>query len=134
VAFAGNAGPNGGRPRLDTWSTAFEKVTRRDALDFWRVVAHEPPRRLLLLSEMKAPGDALLEFRIHKKSEKHVRLEMVSRFLPQGLAGIGYWYGMLPVHDWLFKGMLSQIGREFGESPAGSPTIFKVDEELECKL
>jgi len=67
-----------------------KKLRVGDALDFWRVVAHEPPRRLLLLSEMKAPGDALLEFGIYKESEKHVRLEMVSRFLPQGLAGIGY--------------------------------------------
>ena len=123
-----------GGPGLTRGRRHPKKLRVGDALDFWRVAAHEPPRRLLLLSEMKAPGDALLEFRIHKKSEKHVRLEMVARFLPQGLAGIVYWYGMLPVHDWLFKGMLSQIGREFGESPASSPTIFPVDAELECKL
>jgi hypothetical protein len=33
-----------------------------DGLDFWRVIAVEPPHRLLLLAEMKTPGDALLEF------------------------------------------------------------------------
>ena len=105
-----------------------------DVLDFWRVVAHEPPRRLLLLSEMKSPGDALLEFRIRSQSQGQVRLEMFSRFLAEGLAGIGYWYGMLPVHDWLFKGVLLQIARKFGDSPTGSPHIFSVEKELECKL
>ncbi len=105
-----------------------------DTLDFWRVVAHEPPRRLLLLSEMKAPGEALLEFRIDTESEGRVQLEMVSRFLPKGLAGIGYWYGMLPIHDWLFKGVLVQIASKLGESLSGSPVTFPVESELECKL
>ncbi len=83
---------------------------------------------------MKAPGDALLEFRIHTTSAGHVRLEMVSRFLPQGLAGIGYWYGMLPIHDWLFKGILAQLARQLGGSRSGMPGTFPVESELECKL
>jgi len=33
-----------------------------DTLDFWRVLQVEPPHHLQLLSEMKAPGDALLDF------------------------------------------------------------------------
>ncbi len=40
-----------------------------DGLDFWRVVAVEPNQRLLLLAEMKAPGDALLEFKIEAEGE-----------------------------------------------------------------
>jgi hypothetical protein len=83
---------------------------------------------------MKAPGDALLEFRIQKESEGRVKLEIVSRFMPQGLAGIAYWYGMLPVHDWLFKGILTQIARKLGGSPSASPSIFAVETELECRL
>ena len=35
-----------------------------DGLDFWRVIALEPPHRMLLLAEMKTPGDALLDFNI----------------------------------------------------------------------
>ena len=72
-----------GGPGLMRGRRHSQKLRTGDALDFWRVVAHEPPRRLLLLSEMKAPGDALLEFRIRRQSEGQVRLEMVSRFLPQ---------------------------------------------------
>jgi hypothetical protein len=78
-----------------------------DGLDFWRVVAVEPPRRLLLLAEMKAPGDALLEFHPPARRAGPHRLEMVARFLPRGLAGMAYWYALLPAHQWLFEGMLS---------------------------
>jgi hypothetical protein len=123
-----------GGPGLVRGRRHSQKLRTGDALDFWRVVAHEPPRRLLLLSEMKAPGDALLEFRIHTTSGGRVRLEMVSRFLPKGLAGIGYWYGMLPIHDWLFKGILAQLARRSGGSRAEFPGIFPVEIELECKL
>jgi hypothetical protein len=70
----------------------------------------------------------------HCKSQGQVRLEMVSRFLPQGFAGTAYWYGMLPIHDWLFKGVLVQIARKFGDSATGSPHTFSVEKELECKL
>ena len=59
-----------------------------DGLDFWRVVALEPPHRLLLLAEMKAPGDALLEIRIKPEGERRVGLEMVARFLQQILTGL----------------------------------------------
>ena len=104
-----------------------------DALDFWRVVAHEPPRRLLLLSEMAVPGDALLEFRIHAEGRGRLRLEIVPRFLPQGLAGMVYWYGMLPIHDWLFKGLLVKIARKYGTSFTGPPEIFPVGKNIECK-
>ena len=123
-----------GGPGLMRGRRHSQELRTGDALDFWRVVAHEPPRRLLLLSEMKAPGDALLEFRIHTKSKKQVRLEIVSRFLPLGLAGIVYWYGMLPVHDWLFKGILMQIALKYGESLTGQPDTFPVETELECRL
>lgn len=40
-----------------------------DALDFWRVVEVDPPRRLLLLAEMKLPGQALLDIRLHPVQE-----------------------------------------------------------------
>lgn len=123
-----------GGPGLMRGRRHSQKLRPGDALDFWRVAAHEPPRRLLLLSEMKAPGDALLEFRIHSKSDKRLRLEMVSRFRPKGLAGIGYWYGMLPIHDWLFKGILVQFASRFGGYRRGIPETFPVEFALECKL
>ena len=35
-----------------------------DAVDWWRVEAYEPNRRLLLFAEMKLPGRAWLEFEV----------------------------------------------------------------------
>lgn len=65
-----------------------------DGLDFWRMITLEPPYRMLLLAEMKTPGDALLEFNIQPKGEGRITLEMVARFLPRGLFGILYWYAL----------------------------------------
>ena len=105
-----------------------------DVLDLWRVVDHQPPYRLLLLAEMKAPGDALWECTLHSAGEGLVRLEMVSRFLPRGLAGLGYWYGLLPIHDWLFKGTLQQLVNRSGGMPLTDPEIFRVENAPQCHL
>ena len=45
-----------------------------DALDFWRVLEVEAPRRLLLVAEMKTPGDALLEFQITPARQRSGRI------------------------------------------------------------
>jgi uncharacterized protein YbjT (DUF2867 family) len=105
-----------------------------DALDLWRVVDHQPPHRLLLLAEMKAPGDALWECTLHSTGDGRVRLEMVSRFLPRGLAGLGYWYGLLPIHDWLFKGTLRELVARSGGTPLTDPEIFRVEDAPQCHL
>jgi uncharacterized protein YbjT (DUF2867 family) len=85
-----------------------------DALDFWRVLAVDEPHRLLLLAEMKAPGEALLEFRLAHSGSDRCSLELVARFLPRGLGGILYWYGMVPAHRALFRGMLKRIAQASG--------------------
>jgi uncharacterized protein YbjT (DUF2867 family) len=63
-----------------------------DALDFWRVLEVKAPQRLLLLAEMKTPGEALLEFQISPEANGQAELQMLSRFWPKGLFGILYWY------------------------------------------
>ena len=95
-----------------------------DAVDFWRVTAVEPGRRLRLHAEMKAPGHALLEFSIDRadgpagdgaaRSRPSCRLTQTATFLPRGLLGYAYWYSMLPFHFWIFPGMLRGI-REAAE-------------------
>lgn len=89
-----------------------EQVSYGEALDFWRVVALEPNRRLALRAEMKLPGEALLEFRIEPGADGHCTLEQKALFLPRGLAGLLYWYAVLPFHGIVFKGMLDGIQRE----------------------
>ncbi|MGB5983801.1 MAG: DUF2867 domain-containing protein, partial [Desulfobacterales bacterium] len=122
-------GPGLGRGRRNS-----RELRVGDALDCWRVVAWEHPNRLLLVMEMMAPGDALLEIRNSLLPEGRVQLEMVSRFLPKGLAGIAYWYGLLPIHDWLFKGLLHTIARKSGGRKTASPQTFPVEAVPECRL
>ena len=80
-----------------------------DALDFWRVLASDEGRRLLLLAEMRLPGQALLEFKLDARWENAVNLSMTAKFLPRGLTGILYWYAMYPFHVLLFKNIIENI-------------------------
>lgn len=89
-----------------------ERVTYGDALDFWRVTGVGPDRRLELRAEMKLPGEALLEFDVEPLGGGRSRLVQTARFLPRGLAGLAYWYAVLPLHGIVFRGMLQGIRRE----------------------
>ena len=102
-----------------------EELLAGDALDFWRVLEVDPPQRLLLLAEMKLPGEATLEFRIARKGDNRSELRQISRFLPKGLWGILYWYALLPIHRWLFRGMLRSIARLTGKPIIKQPQSFE---------
>ncbi|WP_432822580.1 SDR family oxidoreductase [Trichloromonas sp.] len=84
-----------------------------DAVDFWRVAEVEKPRRLLLVAEMKVPGEALLEFRIDG-DDGGALITQSARFRPRGLLGILYWYAIAPAHNYVFNGMLRGIARSAG--------------------
>ncbi|MGE4299948.1 MAG: SDR family oxidoreductase [Desulfovibrionaceae bacterium] len=92
-----------------------------DALDFWRVLDVSPPNRLLLLAEMKLPGEALLEFAMAQLGTGETELTMTARFLPRGLWGIVYWYAMGPAHTFIFKGVVRAIAQETGCRLTGGP-------------
>jgi len=85
-----------------------------DAVDFFRVLDIQEGRFLQLLAEMRFPGEATLEFRIQSLPGNRTGLEQHSRFLPKGLAGLLYWYVLLPFHVMVFKGMLKGIARATG--------------------
>lgn len=85
-----------------------------DALDFWRVIASDEGRRLLLLAEMRLPGEALLEFKMENKWGNAVDLSMTAKFLPRGLLGMLYWYAMYPFHVVLFGNMIKNISHQAG--------------------
>jgi uncharacterized protein YbjT (DUF2867 family) len=103
-----------------------------DALDFWRVLELEAPRRLVLLAEMKLPGEASLEFRIHPLAEARTEVQQLSRFLPKGLFGIIYWYSLYPLHQWVFKGMLEGIAGAAGVPVEEGPERFAPRLEHVC--
>jgi uncharacterized protein YbjT (DUF2867 family) len=93
-----------------------------DAVDFWRVLAADEPRRLLLLAEMRAPGEALLEFTLSQLSQGRTRLNLTARFFPRGFWGLLYWYGLSPTHGLLFRGMLRSIAQASGLAVTEGPT------------
>ncbi len=95
-----------------------------DALDFWRVLEVEPARKLLLVAEMKLPGEALLEIQIQPATDGQTELIMLSRFLPKGLLGILYWYVLYPFHQWIFAGMLRGIARSITKLITAGPERF----------
>lgn len=84
-------------------------ISAGDALDFWRVlIADKDNKRLLLYAEMKLPGEAWLEFNIKKSKGKEI-LEQTATFRPYGLFGRFYWYSILPIHYFIFNGMIRNI-------------------------
>jgi hypothetical protein len=101
-----------------------EELFSGDALDFWRVLEVEEPKRLLLLAEMKTPGEAILEFRLHSLGFGKTELQQLTRFLPKGLFGIIYWYALYPFHKWVFKGMLGGIEKAVGKPISIGPQRF----------
>jgi uncharacterized protein YbjT (DUF2867 family) len=84
------------------------EISSGESLDFWRVlIADRKDKRLLLLAEMKLPGEAWLEFKIDASNVLH----QTATFRPLGLWGRLYWYAVLPFHGFVFKGMLRNISK-----------------------
>ncbi len=80
-----------------------------DALDFWRVERIQRPHLLRLRAEMRTPGGAWLEWRLESRNTHMTRLHQRAIFFPKGLAGMLYWYALLPFHGIIFTGMLNNI-------------------------
>ncbi len=85
-----------------------DKLSPGDALDFWRVLlADKKGKRLLLFAEMKLPGEAWLEFKIDDNNVLH----QTATFRPRGLRGRLYWYSIIPLHYFIFGGMIRNIAK-----------------------
>jgi uncharacterized protein YbjT (DUF2867 family) len=100
--LAGGVGMRRGRPDP-------EQLHPGDPLDFWRVDVIEPGRLLRLVAEMKLPGRAWLQFEVQPLDGEHSEIRQTALFDPKGLLGLAYWYGLYPIHAWIFQGMLRAI-------------------------
>jgi len=87
-----------------------ERLLAGDTLDCWRVECIEPSKRLRLAAEMKLPGRAWLEFEVQPHRDGS-RLRQTATFDPLGLWGLAYWYGVWPLHQLVFAGMLHGVAR-----------------------
>jgi uncharacterized protein YbjT (DUF2867 family) len=95
-----------------------ETLAVGDVLDFWRVEAWEPARRLRLAAEMRLPGRAWLEFEVEPDGDGST-IRQTAIFDPAGLAGLVYWYAIYPLHARVFAGMLRAIA---ARAVGGAPT------------
>ncbi|MFK7822417.1 MAG: SDR family oxidoreductase [Planctomycetaceae bacterium] len=84
------------------------KLRVGDPLDFWRVEDVKPDRTLRLHAEMRLPGRAWLEFDV-TEVEEGSQITQTAVFDPVGLFGLCYWYGIYPLHEFVFGGMLRNI-------------------------
>ncbi len=88
-----------------------------EPVDFWRVEELLRPVEggdglLRLRAEMKVPGEAWLEFRISSDGEGGSTLQQQARFHPRGLWGRVYWYGLSPIHSFMFPRMARRIASD----------------------
>ena len=125
--LAGGVGLRRGRRHPD-------ELYAGDALDFWRVLEVEDRTRLLLLAEMKLPGEAILEFQIHPLGHDRTEIQQLSRFLPRALFGILYWYALYPIHQWIFKGMMKKMALAVGRPVLEGPERFAPGRRYVCSI
>ncbi len=125
--MVGGRGMEAGCPRTS-------ELQAGDTFDFWRVLKVEPSCQLQLFSEMKTPGDALLDFKLTPLGEKRCELRLTARFLPKGLGGILHWYALLPAHRFVFRGMLVNICRAAGRAMIRGPERIALDDKNVCFL
>ena len=81
-----------------------------DTVDWWRVEAFEPDRRLRLAVEMRLPGRAWLEFEVAGEGSTST-IRQTAIFEPVGVLGLLYWYALYPWHQRVFAGMLQGLVR-----------------------
>jgi hypothetical protein len=82
-----------------------------DHIDFYRVEAVVNGRLLRLHSELKAPGEGWMEWRV-EDSDGEARLSQTGFFAPRGLPGFVYWYLFGPIHKLVFRGLIKTIARK----------------------
>jgi hypothetical protein len=87
-----------------------DSIKTGDTIDFWRVQAFEPGRRLRLLAGIEFPGRAWLEFEVTPDGDGSI-IRQTCVFDPVGLIGLLYWFSVYPLHQFLFAGMLRGIVR-----------------------
>jgi hypothetical protein len=125
--LAGGVGLRRGRRHPD-------EIGVGDGIDFWRVLEVKEDEKLVLLAEMKVPGEATLTFEITPFVDGSTQLTLLSRFRPQGIAGLLYWYGLYPFHELIFFGMAKAMARSTGKPIQGPPKRFTPRIAGTCQL
>ena len=92
--------------------THSNRLDNGDALDFWRVIlADQEEGHLLLYAEMKLPGEAWLEWEITELENGRTQIVQTATFRPRGLLGRLYWFVLIPVHMFIFRGLCNSLSK-----------------------
>ena len=82
-----------------------------------------------LTVEYGAQGDEITTFNSFTENEAGdvVRIVQTASYIPRGLFGLLYWYAVLPLHGFVFRGMLRGIRRQAEREvhDAGRPTTWR---------
>lgn len=93
-----------------------------ETLDFWRVEERQPDRLLRLRAEMRLPGLAWLELRVHPASSAGAATyTQRALFYPRGLSGHLYWWAVKPFHAVVFGRMTRNVARTAERSDGPPP-------------
>jgi uncharacterized protein YbjT (DUF2867 family) len=113
-----------GGPGLDRRTPLPAVMRPGDRRDFWQVREVEPGRRVRLRALMRLPGEAELEWVVTPGEAGGSVLYQTARFRPHGLRGRLYWYGLLPIHRIIFRGLTRAIAaRAARRAPAGRTAV-----------
>ena len=96
-----------------------------DALDFWRVLEVDPPRRLRLVAEMRLPGRATLSIDLRALDAERTEIVSTARFAPRGLLGLAYWTAVAPMHHGVFNGLLKGLAKAARARVLEGPEIVR---------
>lgn len=92
-----------------------------DPVDFWRVEAADPRRRLRLHAEMRLPGDAWLTWELVPSGGGGTLITQTAEFRPRGVLGRVYWLSVAPFHRLVFPTLLGGITAESEQSGRRAP-------------
>lgn len=90
-----------------------------DTVDFWQVERYETNQMVRLRAEMRLPGRGWLQFEVCPE-RKGTTICLTAIFEPLGLAGLLYWYGVFPVHQFMFRRMLRRLAGRIRGAPTQS--------------
>jgi hypothetical protein len=88
-----------------------ERLRVGDVVDSWRVIGLEPQRRLTLMMEMNGPGAGVLEFVVRPSDDGGSSVTATAYWHPAGVAGLLYWYALVPAHLFIFAGLTRALVR-----------------------
>ncbi len=91
-----------------------------DAIDSWRVIGVDPPKRLTLGFGMKAPGAGVFEFSLSPEGPRRTRITLTAYWHPAGVWGLMYWYAFSPSHFLVFNGMARAIAERAEAADRGT--------------